>query len=109
MKDCIFLLADLDMESTFRGFLTRNNFHLALQVRLFEFECIRAPTKDPGVYNQAHELLRSYQRSHRYAVVVLDEAWDGSPGAEAIRQYIHDNLIRSGWSEDRIAIIVIRP
>jgi len=32
-KDCIFLVADKQMEEAFKGFLGRNDFHLKLNVR----------------------------------------------------------------------------
>ena len=67
---------------------------------------IVAPTKDPGVYGTAHELLRPYERSHQRAVVIVDADWDGSPGAAAIREHISQRLA-DGWKE--FAVIVIEP
>lgn len=32
MRDCIFLLADKNMEATFNGFLTREKFYLSLKI-----------------------------------------------------------------------------
>lgn len=32
MRDCIFLLADKNMEATFNGFLTREKFYLSLKL-----------------------------------------------------------------------------
>ncbi len=64
---------------------------------------------DPGVYTRAHQLIRPYQRTHRYAVVVLDNAWEGSPGVEKICNNIMVNLIETGWNEEHCAVIVIDP
>ncbi|BAZ10919.1 hypothetical protein NIES4071_27430 [Calothrix sp. NIES-4071] len=38
MRDCIFLLADKNMEATFIGFLTRDGFHFSLGIRQFDFD-----------------------------------------------------------------------
>lgn len=93
MRDCIFLLADKNMEATFIGFLTREQFHLSLGIRQFEFDIaedliVDESGNDPGVYTRAHEFLRPYQRTHRYAVIVLDNAWEGSPGVATIENNI---------------------
>jgi hypothetical protein len=53
--------------------------------------------------------LRSYQKTHRHAVVVLDEAWDGSPKAQRIEQKIRQDLELSGWEADRVEVVVICP
>ena len=42
-------------------------------------------------------------------MVVLDSAWDGSPGAVHIAAHIHDNLHRNGWARERCAVVVIEP
>lgn len=114
MRDCIFLLADKNMEATFIGFLTRDGFHFSLGIRQFDFDpqqdiIVDEMGNDPGVYTRAHELLRSYQRTHRYAVIVLDNAWDGSPGVEAIEDNIIKNVRATGWNEKNFVVIVINP
>ncbi len=38
MRDCIFLLADKNMEAAFIGFFTREQFHRSLGIRQFEFD-----------------------------------------------------------------------
>lgn len=111
MRDCIFLLADKNIEATFIGFLTREQFHLSLGTRQFEFEqaedlIVDVSGNEPGVYTRAYELLRSYQRTHRYAVIVLDNAWEGSPGVTAIENNIRVNTLKTGWNEDNFAVIV---
>jgi hypothetical protein len=58
------------------------------------------------VYGTARELLRPYERSHRRAVVMVDAAWDGSPGADAIRGHLR-LCLASGWTE--FAVVVIEP
>lgn len=41
--------------------------------------------------------------------MVLDEAWDGTPGAVRIRQEIEANMRSVGWPVGRFAAIVIQP
>jgi hypothetical protein len=109
-KDCIFLLADKMMESTFKGFLGRNNFHLNLGTGPFTAEIIvDRQGRDSGVYKRAHEFLRGYHSTHGHAVAVLDNAWEGSPGASIIEATIKDNLMRNGWREENVEVIVIEP
>jgi hypothetical protein len=114
MRDCVFLVADKNMEGAFMGFLGRSQFHQSLGCGMFEFDArqdllVAAGQNDPGLYTRAHELLGSYRRTHRHAVVVLDEAWSGSPGAKQIETKIRQNLEQSGWAESKIEVIVICP
>jgi hypothetical protein len=113
MRDCIFLLADKNMEAVFTGFLTRERFYLSLGIRPFAFDQARdilvESGSDPGVFRRAHALLRLYRRTHRFAVVVLDNTWPGSPGVEAIQETIQANMIGSGWPADCFEVIVLAP
>lgn len=114
MRDCVFLVADSHMEAAFNGFLTRPQFHLSLGTSAFDFDpaqdFIRATGKnDSGVYGIAHQYLSSYQKTHRYAVIALDNQWDGSPGVEKIERTITHNMHLSGWESDRFVVIVIDP
>ena len=106
MRDCIFLVADKNMEAAFIGFLTRGNFHLNLGIRHFDFDpqqdIIVEAGSDPGIYTRAHELITPYQKTHRYAVVVLDNDWNGSPGVDNISENIMGNLIATGWSQKSV-------
>ena len=114
MRDCLFLLADSNMKAAFEGFLTREAFHLSLGCGAFDFDPIQdlfvaAGDNDPGLYTRGHELLRPYQNTHRHAVIVIDAAWDGSPGAEVIRQHLTAKIRESGWEENDFKVIVIDP
>ena len=106
----MFLLADSGMEQVLRGFLGRDQFHRSLGCGKFEFDpaqdVIVAPTKDPGVYGTAHELLRSYERTHQRAVVIVDADWSGSPGATLIQEHVSQRMA-ARWQE--FAVIVIDP
>lgn len=114
MRDCIFLVADSNMAAAFRGFFTHERFDLRLRCGMFHFDpradlIVDEAGSGPGVYGRAHELLRPYVRTHRYAVVALDNEWDGSPGTEHIAANISDNLYSKGWERERFAVVVIAP
>jgi hypothetical protein len=113
MRDCVFLVADKNMEAAFMGFLGRSQFHQSLGCGVFEFDenqdLLVSGEHDPGVYTRAHELLRSYQKTHHHAVVALDEAWDGAPKAQRIEQKIRQDLELSGWEAEQVEVIVICP
>jgi hypothetical protein len=114
VRDCIFLLADKNMEAAFIGFFTREHCHTSLGIRAFNFDpqqdiIVDESGNDPGVYNRAHELIRPYQTTHRYAVVALDNAWNGSPGVEKIQENVTKNMTQTGWDGERFVVIVIYP
>lgn len=109
-RDVVFLVADMGMEQMLRGFLGRPHAHLSLRCGKFSFDPAEdifvAPTNDPGVYGAAGELLRPFERLHRRAVVMLDAAWDGSPGAADIRSHI-GGCLQDRWTD--FAVVVIEP
>ncbi len=114
MRDCIFLLADKNMQAVFEGFLTRQAFHQSLGCATFRFDprqdiAVAAGDNDPGLYTRGHELLRPYQATHRHAVVVLDAEWEGSPGKEAMTVHLTAQISATGWKADYFAVIVIDP
>ena len=109
-RDVVFLVADGGMEQMLRGFLGRPQCHRSLGCGPFAFDpakdVIVAPTKDPGVYGTARELLRPFEGAYRCAVAMLDNAWQGSPGRERIRDDVAGAL-KEAW--DRFGVIVIDP
>jgi hypothetical protein len=112
MRDCAFLLADGTMEAMFQGFLRVSGCHHKLRTRELNFDPrvdIVSGTNDPRTYRQAHNLLRPLQRTHRHALIVLDNDWNGSPGVERIRRDISNNMITSGWDVERFEVVVIDP
>ncbi|MDF5715297.1 MAG: hypothetical protein PUP93_15795 [Rhizonema sp. NSF051] len=58
-------------------------------------------------YTDANELIRPYQKTHRYPVVGLDNAWEESLGVQRICNNIMANLIEKGWDEEHCAVIGI--
>lgn len=114
MRDCIFLVADKNMEAIFSGFLGRDQCHRSLGTGPFAFDpesdvIVDEAGADPGVFHRAHELLRPYLDGYRFAVVAVDCAWDGSPGAEAIIAGISAKMTAAGWHQDRFVVIAIDP
>jgi hypothetical protein len=113
-RDCLFLVADKNMGATFRGFLERDRFNESLGCARFEFDplqdlVVAAGQNDPGMFIRGHELARTYQGTHRFLVFALDEQWEGSPGARAIREHVGANLERNGWSAQRHLVLVLTP
>ncbi len=114
MRDCVFLLADSNMKGAFEGFLSREVFHRGIGCGPFQFDAnedlvVASGDNDPGLFTRGHELLRPYQNTHQHAIMVLDTAWDGSPGAERIRDKVSANMLESGWERDRFHVVVIDP
>ncbi len=114
MRDCIFLVADKNMEGMLKGFLMREAFHLSLGCKAFTFDpkqdlLVAHGQHDPGLYTRANEFLQPYSKTHRHAVVMVDADWDGSPGATAIRQRLQDHLANAGWQDGRGCGVVIDP
>lgn len=114
MRDCLFLVADKNMESMLKGFFSRENFHLALGCAPFNFDfkqdlVVAHGQNDPGLYTRANALLQPYARTHRHVVVMVDVDWDGSPGHETIKQAIQSHIINAGWVDDSGGAIVIEP
>lgn len=113
MRDCFFLVADKDMRYALKGLFERPKIHRAIGCGPFVFDidkdCLVAGNHDPDIYRKSAGYARPKQRTHRHLVVMLDSAWGGSPGAAAIRTDIIEDLERSGWPSDAVAVIVIDP
>jgi hypothetical protein len=111
IRDVVFLVADDAMRQMLCGFLERPHCHRSLGCGTFAFDeredLVVAAFRDPDVYGRARELLSPYQARHRYAVAMLDRAWEGSPGAEAIRAEV-GGALNLAWA-GRSAVIAIEP
>ena len=114
MRDCLFLVADKNMEGMLKGFFSRDAFHHAMGCGHFNFDyrqdlVVAHGQNDPGLYTRANEFLQPYASSHRHVVVIVDAEWDGSPGEEVITQRLHEHLTHAGWANDRGCVVVIAP
>ena len=115
-RDCVFLLADGTMAEVLKNFLARGYLEGRIKCRTFDFDFqqdvvvdVRNGNTDGGIHRRAHELLRPYRRSHRNALVVLDQMFGGQRPATEVREEILENLQRSGWLASSAEVIVIDP
>lgn len=111
-RELIILAADGTMAAVLRAFFERQ-FHHALACAPFDFD----PTndifnnpleKDGGVHRRSHEILRPYLKSHKHALVILDQQFGGERPADEIRVEIEQVLNVNGWA-GRSAAVVIAP
>jgi len=106
MADCVFLVADGQMAQVIAGFLSRPGGFHSLGCDAFTYEIYPHPRNDSGVYNEAHVFLGEHRARCQHAVVVVDTAWTGSPGAAAITAHIESHL-RNQW--DDFVVVAIDP
>lgn len=107
MKDLVVLVADIQQEKTIQTLLEERRPSLGLGS--VTFDIFRHPGHDPGVYRQAGAFLTALTRQYHYALVLLDVAWEGSPGdAAELEQTIQADLDRRGW-QGRSEVIALDP
>lgn len=106
-KDLIVLVADIQQEKTLATLLEARCE--SLRIRKPTHDIFPHPERDPGVYAKAGNFLNVFVNQFRYALVLLDAAWEGSPAsANEIANKIQNDLNRNGW-ENRSAVVVIDP
>jgi hypothetical protein len=114
MRDLFFLVADKNMREAVAGLLDRDQIYRILGCRPFAFDSRRdirvaAADADPGLYVRAHTLLQPFVSEYRHAVVIVDEEWEGSPGASAIEERLRAHLADAGWSAEAALALVVCP
>ncbi|XXT21725.1 hypothetical protein WME94_09210 [Sorangium sp. So ce429] len=114
MNDLLFFVADKNMAEAVGGLLEREQIHRVIGCGQFNFDArrdikIAAGHNDPGLYVRANELLRPLAPDYRHAVVIVDEEWEGSPGADDIARRLRQHLDDAGWSEANSLALVARP
>lgn len=116
MRDIVFLVADGEMQATVEGFFENPAFDARLQCARFEFDTkqdlIKHPRKDPGVYQDGHNLLKSYVDTHNYAVVMVDFAFNDNLRTmdyQAFCETMKANMRAAGWPDDRFFVMAINP
>ena len=114
MNELLFLVADKNMAEAVAGLLEREQVHRILGCRPFDFDSrrdikIAVGQHDPGLYARANELLRPLASEYRRAVVIVDEEWEGSPGAETIERRLMAHLLDAGWQADMVLALVVSP
>jgi hypothetical protein len=114
VNDLLFLVADKNMAESVGGLLEREQIHRIVGCGTFRFDARRdikvaAGQNDPGLYVRANELLRPLAPDYQHSVVIVDEEWDGSPGAESIERRLREHLDDAGWSAANSLALVVRP
>lgn len=114
MRDCLFLVADKNMEGMLKGFFSRDAFHRAMGCGHFDFDLrqdllVAHGQNDPGLYTRANEFLQPYASTHRHAVIIVDAEWGGSPGEDAISKRLNQHLLNAGWLDESGCAVVIAP
>jgi hypothetical protein len=116
MRDIVFLVADGEMQATVEGFFSNNAFDQRLQCARFEFDTkqdlIKHPRKDSGVYQDGHNLLKSYFNTHQYAVVMVDFDFNDNLTVMDYGQFcenIKTKMLTVGWPEERFFVMAINP
>jgi hypothetical protein len=105
--DLIVLVADANMKAATEGLLSRR---ASLRLTQFSHRVIVHPHRDPGCRLQGHELLRTMQRTFRFALLMFDLDGCGVVGMDrtSVEAEVEAKLSVSGW-KDRSAAIVIAP
>jgi hypothetical protein len=110
MKELIVLAADGQQKAVIEVLLEKR--HTSLRICKLvpgqDFDVFVLPNKDPGVYKEAGQFLSVFARQYKYALVLIDSEWEGSPGRNNIKERIQNDLDQNGW-KDRSSTIVIAP
>ncbi len=114
MRDLLVYVADGNMAEAVGGLLDRNQAHLVIGCAPFTFDSridikIAKGQNDPGVYTRADALMQPYATEYARAVVIIDEEWEGSPGAAAISERLREHLSAAGWPQERTLVLVVSP
>jgi hypothetical protein len=106
LKDLVVLVADKDMESAFRGILSR---FASLDIRPISFDIFVHPQNDPACLKTADQYLSSFINQYRFALVAFDREGSGrSDDREILELEVEKRLASFGWQE-RSAVIVFEP
>lgn len=114
MRDLLVYVADGNMAAAVAGLLDRDQAHRVIGCAPFTFDSrtdikVAKGQNDPGVYTRGAELIRPFVGDYTHVVVVVDEEWEGSPGAEALEHQLRSHLVAAGWSEERGLALVVSP
>lgn len=114
MRDLLVYVADGQMAAAVGGLLEREGAHHVIGCAPFTFDSrtdikVAKGQNDPGMHSRGDELIRPFAGEYRHAVVIMDEEWDGSPGAAAIEAQLRAHLLAAGWPEDRGLALVVSP
>lgn len=106
LGDLIVLVADKDMEATIRGLLSRP---AALGIPQLTFSVVPHAERDPGCILRGPELLRTYLRGYRHALLLVDREGSGQEhSSRAVLESELERRLAADW-QDRAAAIVLDP
>ena len=104
--DLLTLVADKDMQLGLQGLLADP---VRIGIREISSTVLVHPKRDPGVFRQCHDFLRSQQRLASHALVVFDREGCGRVATRlALENDVETRLRQNGW-EGRSAAVVIDP
>jgi len=114
VNDILFFVADKNMAAAIGGLLERDQIHSIVGCAPFDFDARRdikvaEGQNDPGLFVRANELLRPLRADYAHAVVIVDEEWNGSPGAAEIEKKLRAHLDDAGWTAETSLGVVVRP
>ena len=114
MRDLLVYVADGNMAEAVGGLIDRDKAHLVIGCAPFAFDSrtdikVAKGQNDPGVYTRADALMQPFAKEYARAVVIMDEQWEGSPGAAAIEERLREHLIAAGWPAERGLALVVSP
>jgi hypothetical protein len=106
-RDLIVLVAHNDTRQSIEVLLKRSS---ALGIRPISLQLVKHPNRDPGCYQDAQEILRSYIRDTAHALVVFDHEGSGRETStrDRVEEDVRNRLAKNGW-EARAETIVIAP
>lgn len=114
MNDVLFFVADRNMAAAVGGLLEREQIHRIVGCAQFSFDARRdikvaEGQNDPGLFTRANELIRPLAAEYTHAVVIVDEEWNGSPGANEIELKLRAHLDDAGWTASNSLGLCVRP
>jgi hypothetical protein len=114
VRDLLVYVADGNMAEAVGGLLDRDQAHVVIGCAPFTFDSrtdikVAKGQNDPGVYTRADALMQPFAEEYAHAVVIMDEEWEGSPGAATIEKRLLTHLTSAGWPPDRALALVVSP
>jgi hypothetical protein len=108
MKDCLFLVADKDMEFTLKGLLTRG---ISIGIRDISYDVNVHQQHDPGCRKTGTDLLRNFSKQYKHCFLLFDFEGSGELelSAEELEVKLESELNSFGWSNNNAHVLVINP
>ncbi len=111
-RDLVVLGADDDLLAVVRTVLTERVAGLGItKPNVTSTDFVKDVWHDSSPAANAVAQLRTFQKTHHYALVIRDFEGSGyeSEGAAKLEETISQALMQNGWARERICVIVIEP